>query len=161
MLVINVVWRQWSDQYVSKTFISVNVGFLLSDLKYFWVAFKSSIVIARPNSTIKFFSSLSLNSINPSNVLISLGTLASLVSAFGTLSPISLESTGFIKYFFSTTNSFSEISSNTYICEALILGLSSLFKSIKHCAAESALWSYCPGKYSTLKVFWFSFVSKE
>ena len=48
MMVPKVVWRQWSDQYVSSTRSSVTVGSRPSARKYCWQKAASAASMARP-----------------------------------------------------------------------------------------------------------------
>ena len=50
------------------------------------------------------------------------------------------------------SNSLSEILPiSRYVTAVLMTGCSSSFRNCTHCTAESALWSNCPGRYSTEK----------
>ena len=64
----NVVWRQWSDQYVSIILISVIVGSRFSPLKYFWQNWMSARSMASPRSSMKSCSCFFVSLPNPVRV---------------------------------------------------------------------------------------------
>ena len=114
---------------------------------------KSLNVIASPKESYNSLSGASSISLKPSNIITSAGSSNSVTSVSGFSKPVSLESTGLIQYDLTCSNCSSLICpSKTYVVALLITGFSSSFKNLTHCSAESALWSNCPGKYSTLKI---------
>ena len=94
--------------------------------------------------------------INPSTIATSFGSGCSSFAVFSFSNVHSLESTGFIIYFFIFSKSsvliFPFI---TYIFALFASGLSPSVNICKHSDSEFALWSNCPGKYSTPNILSF------
>ena len=115
--------------------------------------------MARFNESYNSFNCASAISMKPSKIRTSFGSSNCVTSVSGLSMPVSLESTGLIQWAFTASNSSSVISpSITYVVAVRITGSSSSRMHCTHCTAESALWSNCPGKYSTENARSFSFI---
>ena len=150
MAVVNVVWRQWSDQYVSMTRSSVTVGARCSvSRKYAWQNFRSSKLIAKPISSMNACSPASSRPLNCSSTLTSAGGVIFISSDAGFSSDASRLSTLLMQYALISSNVSRSTSPTMTMTRAVrISGRSFAVTSCTHCAAESAVTSYCPGRYS-------------
>ena len=110
--------------------------------------------MARLSDSYNFLSSSCCIPQKPSNTVMSAGSSNFCTSVSGITSSVSLESTGLMQYAFILSKSLSEIfPSRTYVVAERITGSSLSLRSFTHCSAESALWSNCPGRYSTENTF--------
>ena len=110
--------------------------------------------MARPSESYNLRSSPSGISRNPSKIFTSSGSSNSSANVCGFSNPVSLESTGLMQWFLIAASWLSSNSpSMTYVVAERIIGSSFSFNNFTHCSAESARWSYCPGRYSTLNTF--------
>ncbi len=147
----NVVWRQWSDQYVSIILISVMVGSRRSSSrKYCWQNAMSASSMASPRSAMNAARPAVSSSQKPSIVSTGSGSGNSCASVATGSSDASRASTGLMTYFFTVAMSSSESApSSTYTLALRTSGRSPWLMSWMHWLAESARWSNCPGSAST------------
>ena len=114
--------------------------------------------MARPSSFLYESSSLSDFEMNPETIAISAGTIEDILRVAGFELSASRLSTGFIRYFwiFKTSSAQTLPSRKTIFAHLTAGGSVPTFvadfipsrKSVRHCSALSARWSYCPGRYS-------------
>ena len=98
MAVVNVVWRQWSDQYVSMTRSSVIVGARCSvSRKYSWQNLRSSKLIAKPRASMNACSSSSLIALNEVSTSTSAGSAVTMSRDSGFSSEASRLSTALMQ----------------------------------------------------------------
>ena len=107
--------------------------------------------MARFNESYNSLSLLSSMLVKPSKIITSAGSSKFCTNVSGFSMPIARESTGLMQCFLIAANWSSEIfPSITYVIALLIIGSSFSLRSFTHCSAESALWSNCPGRNSTV-----------
>ena len=86
----------------------------------------------------------------PAKIFTSSGSSKTVTKVSGFTISVSLESTGLMqKALMEASSSGVTPPSITYTIAVRITGSSEEFKNCTHCTAESALWSNCPGRYST------------
>ena len=91
-------------------------------------------------------------SLKPSNIATSAGSSNFSASVAGFFSSVRRLSTGLMQCFSMAARcSAFNVPLITYVVADFIMGFSLSARRQQHCSAESALWSNCPGRYSTEK----------